>query len=86
MNLPGFGAETSLYRTTRSYQHVVTGSPGVAAIQPAQFLARAGGGLAATCGQCKCDPGQCCEADSKGCRCTNCGPTPIPFPIPPIIW
>jgi len=78
---------------------VVTGSPGVAAIQPQLLAQRAGGGLAATCGQCNCDPGQCCEADSKGCKCTNCGPTPpkSPFPnpyshlgfragFPPIVW
>lgn len=85
MNLPGFTAEESLYKTSSHYQGSTGGLTAGRGVQAALKISP---GLAATCGRCTCDPGQCCETTNGGkdCKCTTCGGIPLPFPFPPIVW
>jgi hypothetical protein len=71
MKVPGFTADASLYKAIEHYrQRSVSAAPGFGV----QASLRIGGhSLNATCGNCTCDPGQCCAATASGCNCTNCG-------------
>jgi hypothetical protein len=67
MNMPGFTAEGSLYKTRKHYQLKGNAtnnfSEGNALVYPQRF---------SSCGACTCDPGQCCENGASGCACYNC--------------
>lgn len=82
INMPRFTAEESLYKTSSHYRGSSSG--GLTAGRGVQAALRisAQPGLAATCGRCICDPGQCCETSNRGkdCKCTTCGGSPTPLP------
>jgi hypothetical protein len=72
MTMPGFTAETSTYRSTKSYRAGDSLPSPVGGVIPQ--LRIGGGGLGASCGSCNCDPGQCCEEGTfGGCECRSCG-------------
>jgi hypothetical protein len=67
MKIPEFTAEVSLYKTNNQYQQRSGGgsSTGSLAVVPQQQ---------STCGDCTCDPGQCCKVGTLGgCQCYKCG-------------
>jgi hypothetical protein len=64
MTLPEFTAETSLYRSIRSYHVGRAGHGTTAALVVAQDK----------CGDCSCDPGQCCRSIGNLCGCIRCPP------------
>lgn len=68
MNTPGFTAENALYKTSGHYQQQPVNTAVIFGVQAA--LRRRP--FSATCGNCICDPGQCCAATSAGCNCTLC--------------
>ena len=69
MNMPSFTAEASLYKASNHYQQQSVSATVAFEVQAALRP----GGLAATCGNCICDAGQCCTATSAGCKCDMCG-------------
>jgi hypothetical protein len=70
MNMPGFTAETALYKASEHYQQQSVSATVAFGVQAA--LRIGGLDLNATCGTCICDPGQCCTATSQGCQCQTC--------------
>jgi hypothetical protein len=68
--MPGFTADASLSEARLHYWQQSGGATAAFAVQAALRI----GGLHATCGNCICDPGQCCTATSAGCKCEACGP------------
>jgi hypothetical protein len=98
MNMPGFNAERSLYKTQGQYQlrstvdffgHANT------LVYPSQWARRlGGGGLSVKCTSdtgdtCTCGAGKCCLAAPDGCVCQPCGGGPTgptqPGPKGPVI-
>jgi hypothetical protein len=73
MNMPGFTADASLDKASEHYPQRSASAAVTFGVQAA--LRIGGNSLNATCGNCTCDPGQCCAATASGCNCTNCGGT-----------
>jgi hypothetical protein len=66
MALPTFTAQSSLYRTARSYRGRGGGPTGARLVTPQD-----------TCGACTCtDPRHCCKLVSGSCSCDPCQQVP----------
>lgn len=74
MNAPQFTADASLYEASEHYRQQSVSATVAFGVQAALRI----GGLNATCGNCTCDPGQCCTATAAGCKCENCVPVGSP--------
>jgi hypothetical protein len=71
MAMPHFTAEASLHRSGRSYRTRRHGSQSSSDLVVPQDQ----------CGQCTCDPGQCCSTLGKGfCACKRCPPPSVVDP------
>jgi hypothetical protein len=75
MALPAFTAQSSLYRTARSYRARGGGPTGAVLVTPQD-----------TCGACTCtDPRPCCKLSSGSCSCDPCQQVPAAAASPDMI-
>jgi hypothetical protein len=74
MNIPGFTAETSVYRTATKYRRNTGGTELTGQVRPALFRPPASVCLRACCDSGGCDDGclQCCLCVSRGGRPNEC--------------
>jgi hypothetical protein len=72
MNMPGFTAEGSLYKTRKHYQLKGNAMNNFSEGNSLVYQ------LSSECGDCSCSRKQCCNLDENGaCFCAKCGGGPI---------